>query len=1115
MIEWKSLVLLNGENGLKLSDLKKINNNYIDFKKLFLLFSIIKKKAFSFKNNGQVCLEKFNFACRWEISREEFLGNSVFNNPPLGEICSQVFRKIFSFGKTGAFQHIIGSEIGLRTCDIHHHINYLIKVQLVVKKHIIIKSRSKMKNAIQLKCKIFETSFLKNISHPNNSGYKEADLVETVVKILSRIDRPIKQKDLKYGVLFYKSFLATERKRIHRIWQKTKKKFLKTNIDLSRITEKNILDQDLDLFKEKLEKQAITSKVNTFDLVNKHNNCHPEILFLTPPEIYIKKNIEYNSLLGISSPYLLEKCRGYLSYKDIQAKLKSLELKKYLSRILEQKGRQRIIRYKKNSGIEICHDENRKIGVTDQVISRKNLLLSWVESKILLVRDLGKKIALKEKKGLRKVDSKVIKKVLRDLIKKGFLKILKIKINIFNQRSSEIEIITKREFDTTNLDFISHLDKLWKNSNKNKSDNITKEFIKKKVNFFKPISNILTFLEKYNSVFFMKNFHVESSFCSSFLYRIIRKMALKSQKILLLFCNFYYKKPLIFNIEKYDPQMNNLYYPNFNIRLRTQNENIRKYGGGKQKLRKHFTDFDNCFIFGKNTFRFPKIKFHLYSKFKGCFSSFFKDSNYKLELDSIVILKRNKSNLIHNFNFYLSIKFKKIYTFHYNIYKEKIITQSNIHFEKWDSELDVNLLGHHFLKKYRSEYRKSGCKLKKNFSRRLNGVLRVQNIKLAISYFSKFFNFRHSKFLSEHTFKPKNFFKRAIEIINLNFTFFLENSMILRRNKKVNSLRNFKKNIKQNTKLYQNFFSPQLSNTNLSSRLKIFPKEQILKFKWTIFTGFSLNNIPNLYNREKILDCENTNLKKKKIKKKDLRAFLVFKLFHKINFFRFCSAMDRDLLYSIPFFLNRIKYKYDNSKLHSRIFLKKSASSLDNSEKISIPLEIRCRYFQSLYKNLPKIKMKVKLSSRNWYKKKINREKISYFNKISNIKKGNIKFRLTNYFSVVYYHTLSNQSFKKHRLKPNLTLGNYFLPWISLSIKLWENKDKLFNFIFCLNHFAHFKKNQKLVSNFNYKIFYNPSNMTKFLDFIDLSRITDLKYCQYLSNSTKIDVLNATRKVYS
>ena len=72
--------------------------------------------------------------CLWEISREEFIGKYGLNFQ-FNEICSQVLRKIFLSGQNGSFQHTIGSELGLRTSDIHHHINNLIKAGLIIKRN--------------------------------------------------------------------------------------------------------------------------------------------------------------------------------------------------------------------------------------------------------------------------------------------------------------------------------------------------------------------------------------------------------------------------------------------------------------------------------------------------------------------------------------------------------------------------------------------------------------------------------------------------------------------------------------------------------------------------------------------------------------------------------------------------------------------------------------------------------------------------------------------------------------------------------------------------------------------------------------------------------------------
>jgi len=227
MENWKTIVLLKGENGIMLSDIKKKYKNLIDFKTFIFLILRIKKKPFHYNNRYQKHPKTFHFANRWEISRKNFLGDSLFNNPPLNEICSQILTKIFSFGQTGTFQHIIGSEIGLRTCDIHHHINYLIKVGLIVKKNVNIKSGSKLNNAIQLRCIIFETLGKRNIFSYNIQDYKDIEMTKSIIKILLRINYSIRQKDLKYGILCHQNPFNIEKRRLHRIWQKAKKKISK------------------------------------------------------------------------------------------------------------------------------------------------------------------------------------------------------------------------------------------------------------------------------------------------------------------------------------------------------------------------------------------------------------------------------------------------------------------------------------------------------------------------------------------------------------------------------------------------------------------------------------------------------------------------------------------------------------------------------------------------------------------------------------------------------------------------------------------------------------------------------------------------------------------------
>ena len=52
--------------------------------------------------------------------------------------------------------------------------------------------------------------------------------------------------------------------------------------------------------------------------------------------------------------------------------------------------------------------------------------------------------------------------------------------------------------------------------------------------------------------------------------------------------------------------------------------------------------------------------------------------------------------------------------------------------------------------------------LKKNFARRLIGILKVENIKIAISYFNSFLNLDFVDSFFKTIYTPRNFFKRAL-----------------------------------------------------------------------------------------------------------------------------------------------------------------------------------------------------------------------------------------------------------------------------------------------------------------------------------------------------------------
>ena len=347
-LDLKESVLSKGKLGLKLSEFQKKDYSILDFKTMNLVFLKFKKTPYCF-NSNEINYNQFGkISCRWESLREEYLGNYILNNPQLNEICSQILRKIFESGSFGISQHTVGNELGLKSHDIHHHINNLIKFQLVKKKNFIIKSKFKLNNIIQLKCKIFENLNKKKFFNQNFPSKGEFEMIKNLIKIFSRIDRVTKQKDLKYGTLKKIDSENKEKRRFHRNWQKTKQKFFKAGINLTKLTQKNFIIDKKKIFKK------ILSYKKTFNYDEywpknfyKMNILVTVISFILSPEIQIKKIIDRNYYSGVSSPYFLEKLNGYVSYKTIQFILKNLEEKRYLSKTLEQKGRQRIIKYRK------------------------------------------------------------------------------------------------------------------------------------------------------------------------------------------------------------------------------------------------------------------------------------------------------------------------------------------------------------------------------------------------------------------------------------------------------------------------------------------------------------------------------------------------------------------------------------------------------------------------------------------------------------------------------------------------------------------------------------------------------------------------------------------------
>ena len=967
-LNWKELILAKGKSGLKFSEIQKKYGSILDFKTMSLFFLKLKKIPYYFFANDIKYTEFCRISCRWESFREEYIGNFLPNNPPLNEICSQVLRKIFTSGPHGISQHTIGSELGLKSTDIHHHINNLIKFQLVNKKNFTIKSTSKLNNIIQLKCKIFENLVKKGDFCQNFANKSEFYMMNKLTKILSRIEQAVKQKDLKYGTLKRIDVRYREKRRFHRNWQKAKQKFFKAGINLPALIQKNLISNRRNFLRKTLN----TTNILTFGEIslnnfNKMNMLATIISFLLSPELQIKKTIDRNYYSGVSSPYFLEKFKGYVNYKTIQFILKNLGEKRHLSKTLEQKGRQRIIKYQKWIELESDREKKFKAGVTYQAANRRLIVLSWVKSKVLLVKDLGRRIALKENKGLRKVDSKVIRRVLSDLIEKNFLKIFKINIRVLNQKSKVIEVITRKEFDTTTFDFHEYLHNIHKNTNfmerRQKTGKVFK-FLKNQSKvfflnlFFSSLKMPQPFSFAFNDskktfnkwkklikliLFSQKNFfrcprNEKTKFYARF-FSIQNKFswALKT-KNLLEKCFFSFFENMVLSERKLEMVKKNQYFKIFkNLALTKYNNSLIQFKQNIRILQK---------IPIRSRINKPRDKPEVYL--------FSWEKNIEIFQQKIkkFILKKKKLNKETVFKANLPEN-KKSDFFNVKLIQLKDFSVSILNFEKWDSEFDIILLENFFIKKFNLKKKNSFFSKKKQINRRLNGILRVENIKIAISYLKKYFKFSHLGSIKRFPFTPRNILKRCLEFSALDFCFNIKQTIII-KNFKIITLKKFFTNSLDNISTKQANFFDGLKKTGFSG------KKSLWKINWILFFKNCWNFQVKLDFEKKIFRIDIDSLGKKRIKnnffdnsnkKKGFLKTFLFESCRKIVLFNFCLKFEENLSHMIPFFLNEISREdfSFNRKFYS-IHNYGTRNKINKEKKLSKPIEIRNRDSRSSYK---------------------------------------------------------------------------------------------------------------------------------------------------------------------
>lgn len=773
-------ILLSGKSGIFLINLTQKIKRFKDLKIFENIFEKLKRFCFSFE--VLFCTyEKSKILCYWEYSRQYSLGNGSFYYQSLSDISLQILREV-GRKNMGLFQNKLSKELGLKSGEFSHHLTSLIKTGLIQKSQYFSNFLSSYSGLILLKStylnvkkkaecnfgKIFE-KFQK--LKPNN-------LVKKSIKIFARTGFFVEQKDLKYGI-FYDliNFKNIDKKKIHRTWQKIRLKLFKSGllIENNKIKiKKNYPKIEVSkIFVEKffLKNCATISKVNQEKLL---------FLLKQTPITIIQKIIKKIKIPGISTPKLIEKTRGYIDLKNIQLILKNFEKYRGFLKFYQQIGRQRILNYynPNTSKIKIFKNLNSKSAnvISDQNTKRKILLLSWIKSYILPVKDIGKKIAIYEKKGLTKVDIKVIRRILSDLIRQGKLKIIKVYNQTINNKPQEIEYVMKRDFNLKNLKVFPSFPE-FPDFYFNKKPKLNCCQIKKLPNTSSVDTKILpAFFSLYTNAINKENFYIYKNLLKNgpsnyflsgikdnrcFLLTmkpkrisdlIVLKVKKKNFKFLHIIPTLFRYIPIFFSL-RYFFFYEKFFYLDFFIEKK--NIIIKKKSF---LIKRDFFLILLVYFCRKNIFN---TKFLLKKNFS--------DSKKKIYKKKILNNKRFFS--LNKKSFYIYFKpLKKIYSKKRKSFRNKY-QKNKI---KWGSQFDVNIIENKFCRASRKIFSLYTRNKKVSLDRRLKGLINLSNIKIALYLFKKFDFLKCSKLFYRIFSKFSFIIKRALEYpdfsLLLNFT---------------------------------------------------------------------------------------------------------------------------------------------------------------------------------------------------------------------------------------------------------------------------------------------------------------------------------------------------------
>ena len=768
---------------LKINDIKKIDK----------IFCFIKNRPIFFTINAISIRKKFKIEFNWEKYRLYSLGISSLSNLNISDISINILKEIAKNRKKGILQHKLSKIFAFQPNDVHHYLINLLKFKLVRKYNCILELSSKSSNAIQLKSnfsfKFKKLNFRKKKIEDNTLLF----LLTKLVKFAIRITKIIKQKKIKHGILsFFKHSNKNYKRKFHRTWYKIKEKCNRTDIF-------KILPKLKIVFEPATNDYRLISKPISIIYKKKKKNhmilgCffwHFTSLFFYPPEIQIRRMIIINKNQYYTSPLFLHIFRGFLSYKTIQFTLKNLEKLRGVTEILHQIGRQKIIHFYYDDFISDKKNPinfNKKINkrITEQVLRRRIALLNWSKENFLQIKELGKKFADFENKGLKKIDSKVVRRVLSELISLGYLKVIKIYTQSFIQKPKVFEFIVPRNrvnFLLYKLLYFSistsknkRISDFFRNKNYIE-DNV---YLKKidgsflDVSFYFLSSKKNIFIEKKNYKFLKKIQNLKNNYLKKI--NFTKNFTKKDFPIITnrYFCSYlYYKFPIIIANVIHRNHNRKCFYISDNVLLKNYFyiEYFNLIIKNNQLVLKSKTKKKNSFNKKKKIVFLKNLNKKIKNK-KFFYDILVDEHKIKKIIKSLIIINKKKfpkrnytifflKNKKKNFEFILNKKSKIYKIKDLNNFKKIDIAKC-----KWDCEIDTIIYSHFLfsLEKLINNKNSFDFLHKRLYKRRIKGLSFISNVKIATFFFKK----STQRVRSNHLISSVSYFyqviKRSLEL---------------------------------------------------------------------------------------------------------------------------------------------------------------------------------------------------------------------------------------------------------------------------------------------------------------------------------------------------------------